>query len=93
MRAVFVAISLALVGCPPPQPDTPPSDDLAADAEVACANLRRLGCPEGSGAVGGQTCAVIVVRASSLRPLPLACWTEATTVTGAKACGSLRCVR
>lgn len=93
MRAILLASAVALIGCPPPRPETPPSDDLAVDAEAACTNLRRLGCPEGQGSIAGLTCSAIVVRASALRPLPLACWTAAPTAVEAQACGSLRCVR
>jgi hypothetical protein len=93
MRAVVFALATALIGCPPPDPDPPPSDDLIVDAEGACANLRRIGCPEAQGSIGGLSCAVIIVRASALRPLPLACWTAAATVSEAKACGALRCIQ
>ncbi len=93
MRTIVIAAALALVGCPPPHPERPPSDDLMVDAEAACANLRRIGCPEGHGSVAGISCPVIIVRASALRPLPLACWTSSATIIEAKACGSLRCVR
>lgn len=93
MRTLIVTLAVALIGCPPPRPEPAPSDDLMVDAEAACANLRRLGCPEGHGSVAGVSCPVIVVRASALRPLPLSCWTSAATVIEAKTCGSLRCVR
>lgn len=90
---VIAVVATALLGCPPPAPEPPPSDDLTVDAEAACANLRRLGCPEGQGSVAGVSCAVIVVRAAALRSLPLACWTSAQTTVEAKSCGSLRCTR
>lgn len=90
---VIAVVATALLGCPPLPPEPPPSDDFMVDAEAACANLRRLGCPEGQGSVAGVSCAVIVVRASALRSLPLACWTNAQTTVEAKACGSLRCTR
>ena len=97
MRTIIVAMAVAVIGCPPPPPQPPPqpppSDDVMVDAEAACSNLRRLGCPEGQGSIAGLSCAVIVVRASALRQLPLSCWTSAATIAVAKACGSLRCVR
>lgn len=90
---VIAVVGAALLGCPPPAPERPSSDDLMVDAEAACANLRRIGCPEGQGSVAGVSCAVIVVRATALRSLPLACWTKAQTTVEAKSCGSLRCTR
>lgn len=93
MRTLIIAAVAVLAACPPPPPEPPMSDDLMVDADAACSNLRRLGCPEGHGSLAGLSCAVIVVRASGLRPLPLACWANAQNVVDAKACGSLRCVR
>lgn len=90
---VMAVLGAALLGCPPPSPEPPPSDDLMVEAEAACGNLRRLGCPEGQGSVAGVSCAVIVVRAAALRSLPLACWTRAQTTVDAESCGLVRCTR
>lgn len=99
---VGFAASLALVGCPlknpvPVEPDYPPPPpwmaDVPAGCASACSNLRTLDCPEGKGAMSGETCERVCVRANELRPLPVACWAAATTVAAAKGCGSLRCVR
>lgn len=101
----FLAAMLAIVSIaacydatkplPPYQPIGPgPGPVELADACVrACANLAALGCPEGSGSLGGEPCSVTCQRASELRPLPVACWAAATSTAEAKACGSLRCIR
>lgn len=83
--------------CPDVEPEYPPMPRFGADLERACGDacrhLRSLGCPEGSGSMGGEPCSVTCQRAGSVRPLPLACWADAGTSAEAKACGSLRCVR
>jgi hypothetical protein len=93
----YVAL-LCLVACydaskplPPYTPVVPVA--TADDCVRACAQLAALGCPEGSGSLGGEPCSVTCQRASELRPLPLACWASARSSAEAKACGSLRCVR
>lgn len=82
---------------PPHFPDYPApapfGTELDRTCAAACERLRALGCPEGSGSLGGEPCTVTCARASSLRPLPAACWAEAGTTADAKACGALRCIR
>jgi hypothetical protein len=77
--------------------DYPPGPRFGAELERACgdacAHLRALGCPEGSGSMGGEPCTVTCTKASSARPLPLACWSDAGSTAEAKACGALRCIR
>ncbi len=100
MRLVFL-LAVALIGCPlrdpvdvhPDYPPLPPfSGNVDAACEAACTNLRRLGCPEGYGAVSGETCERRCIVAMELRTMPLDCWTRADNVVLAKSCGSLRCV-
>lgn len=99
-RIIIVAL---LVGCydvnkaPPVEPDYPPLPRFTGDVQSGCAsacnNLRRVGCPEGSGAVTGETCERRCVVGMELRSMPLECWTKAEDAVAAKSCGSLRCVR
>jgi hypothetical protein len=100
MRFAFSLVLLAACydetkPLPPYYPDYPPSPPMVKpeEAEVACSNLRNLGCPEGHGAIGGTPCSVVIQRAADLRPLPVACWTLAKSTADARACGSLRCLR
>lgn len=100
MRALVVVVAILALGCqtaPPAEPVYPPAPPFVGDVDAACAsacsNLRRLGCPEGSGAISGETCDRRCVVAMELRSMPLECWTRAESVVAAKSCGSLRCVR
>lgn len=83
--------------CPNVEPDYPASPPFGKELEEqcadACANLRDLGCPEGSGSAKGEPCSTTCYRAASLRPLPLLCWADAGAPSDARACGALRCVR
>jgi hypothetical protein len=98
MRFILsAAFIIALVGCPlrdpvPVEPDYPPSPVGADLAERACENLRRLGCSEGHGALGGTPCSVVIQRAAELRGVPVKCWADAETAVAARGCGSLRCL-
>lgn len=82
-----------------PSPVTPDTtqpvygDELAKACGSACERLRTLSCPEGTGSLGGESCAVTCMRASTLRPLPLACWADAGDVATLRSCGSVRCIR
>lgn len=82
-----------VVACHQAPTELPLPKGTDALADSACANLRRVGCPEGFGSVGGASCTAVVLRASELRALPLECWTTAETSAAAKACGDLRCIR
>lgn len=100
MRITLFVALLSLVACvepaptDPTRPPAPPfSGDVDASCSSACTNLRRLGCPEGSGAISGETCERRCVVAMELRAMPIDCWTAAEDVPSAKACGSLRCLR
>ena len=105
---IGITLTATLVGCyecqgencsnlPPTSPDYPPMPRFGAElqhaCDDACKHLRALGCPEGSGSMGGEPCTVTCQRTGSVRPLPLACWADAGTTAEAKACGALRCVR
>lgn len=92
----YVLFLLALAGCSPPksspaEPAQPVGD--AGACSGACSNLRRLGCPEGQGAISGETCERRCAVALELRAMPLDCWAAAGDVTAAKSCGQLRCIR
>lgn len=82
---------------PPVYPDYPPTPSFGADLERACdracARLRAIGCPEGSGSMGGEPCTITCQRAVGVRPLPIVCWADAGSSAEAKACGGLRCIR
>ncbi len=95
MHRTIVVLALGLAGCTffgTHEDPAPPRFDVADACAIACENLRSLSCPESLGAVGGDSCVVICVRTSSLRPLPLGCWSRATDAATARGCGSLRCV-
>ncbi len=94
MRYILLALAILVLACEHGNtaPAIDPSDE-AVVAEDVCANMRRVGCPEGHGGIGGTSCAVILERAMKLRQLPLACWAGAHDVAEMRACGSIRCVR
>lgn len=83
-----LAVLLLLAACSP-APEAPPADPACPSA---CARLRALGCPEGQGAKGGESCESICERTRQHRTLPLSCWAGAETVAVAKSCGALRCL-
>lgn len=95
IRRILVAACAGVIvaACHREPTELPLPKGTDALADSACANLRRVGCPEGLGSVGGVSCKAIVLKASELRALPLECWTTAETSAAAKGCGSLRCIR
>lgn len=92
MRYVLLVLAILVLACETSPPALDPSDDSASFDDV-CANLRRIGCPEGHGGIGGTPCTVVLERATQLRELPLACWAGAHDRAEVRACGSLRCIR
>ncbi len=94
-RISFVIAALSLAGCTlfgtPAEP--PPNWDVSDACKLAGDNLRSaaVGCPEADGSMG-EPFAVICVRTSQRRPLPLGCWSSAKSAAEARGCGSLTCV-
>ena len=88
MRHVLPILVLIVAACAE-EPVSPHRDDVVS----ACAGLRALGCPEGNGVLGGDTCEVIIARRHTIHPLDLACFAGASDVAAARKCGSLRCQR
>ena len=66
------------------------SDDAAkSPCGQACANLKRVGCPEG----GAATCYRACTRQASLERVPVACWISAHDQAAVRSCGpQLRCI-
>lgn len=98
----LVVVAVALVGCPSakPEPVTPPPAPLEGGAPVdmvaaACMRLRELGCPEGDGVDGGQSCETVMrkVASSGAFAMKADCLAFADTVQQARACGTVRCQR
>jgi hypothetical protein len=101
MKKLLVVVLLALASCPQPLPPTPPGpgpavlDGGASDAPVetvaqaTCANLARLGCPEGLKA----NCASVVQKAIDTQVTNLRgdCLVGAQTVEAVRACGTVSC--
>lgn len=96
LRKALVAAAILAV-CPfcapkPPQatpdPKPAPTADVRPACATACANLQTIGCP-----LGGDRCPGVCAKASRLRQLPLACWSNARTKQEARDCeqGSLTC--
>lgn len=82
--------------CPTPMPPVPPGPtpiqpDAAPGtaAEATCANLQRLGCPEGL----RPDCVVVVQKTIDLRTtdLKLDCLIAAETIAAVQACGTVEC--
>ncbi len=66
-----------------------PEEDATSPCGASCANLRRLGCPEGAPSPGGATCYEVCRRAVVM--LDTTCVMRATTRAGLSKC-SVRCV-
>ena len=97
---LFALAPFALIaeGCPPPLPPVAPETgplsadvslpDASPEAASACAQLARLGCPEGT----ARTCAVALDKQASmgisleLTPRTLACLASAKTKLDVRAC-------
>lgn len=94
---LFVVACYDVNKAPPVEPDYPPLPPFGGDVyrgcASACSNLRKLGCPEAGAAITNETCERRCVAGMELRSMPLECWSRAEDVAGARACGSLRCLR
>ena len=90
---------------PPVSPDYPAGTDIviaypddspeaaASPCARACANLLRLGCPEGGVTKSGASCYRGCTHMVQLRRVPIACWSGADSIDHLRACGpELRCV-
>lgn len=104
MRALVVVALVA--GCKGPVAPGPDADASAPDAATpasmdagpptrcvaACANLRRLGCPEGEERDAGG-CGAVCGHAAASRSFDLKpdCLAKAATVDEARACGTVLC--
>lgn len=99
MNRLTPLMASVLIACAKPAhdvaTDAPPTVDATSDCNSACENLRSpaVGCPEGIGAIGGESCEAVCERSSNLRALPLKCWMTAKSAADARGCGSLRCVK
>lgn len=104
---VLVLLSVVLLGCPPPSPVNPSPDatdgasppspvpldgaSLTSDCSGACTFLRSLGCPEGFGVDGGDTCEVTCNRAQGPFDMKPSCISHAGTLEAVRACGTVAC--
>lgn len=81
----FAAVVL-LANCQATAPTPIPVD--AGTVAAACANLAKLGCPE-----GGASCVATIQHASSVGVTDLkpACLAAAMSQAAARACGSVTC--
>jgi hypothetical protein len=78
-----ILLLVLLVGCEV-LPPRPPVTETCANA---CANLRRLGCPEGEPTEAGASCEQVCDNAqASPAPLPTGCVAQATTCDAATNC-------
>ncbi len=99
MRFLFLFIVVAGLACihpTPPIPVVPDQPDAAVEPDApvsacasACANLGRLGCPEGL--EGNCTTVCERAQATKLTDLKPECLAGAGTPGEARACGTVRC--
>lgn len=104
LLSAFLALPTLLLACPP-SPATvvdagdgsaPPPTATVVDSTScapACANLTKLGCPEGNPPAGvGAACITTCQKAQAggfdMKP---ACLAAATSVAAVQACGSVAC--
>jgi hypothetical protein len=83
-------------GPPPRAPDSsapsPDRDGIGTPLGDACANLRRLGCPEGS-PDRGRTCFENLTLRGVLVTVPIVCVADANSSEALRACGDDRTLR
>jgi hypothetical protein len=83
--------AVAIVDATPPPPPVDAGLGSVACLE-ACANLRRLGCPEGSEDAGAGCSSIcnhtVATNAFTLNPI---CIASAKDVAGVRACGTVKC--
>lgn len=99
MRFVFLTALLGACAASEPVRPMPPPEYQTIDAsvhsvdELACANLLRLGCPEGSPSAKGDPCVVVIQRsrAELLLDFKPKCLAEAGNVSAVRECGTVRC--
>jgi hypothetical protein len=86
MKSVIIAAVVLLIDCRTTTPTPIPVD--AGTITAACANLAKLGCPE-----GGTSCVATIQHASSagVTDLKPACLAAATSQDAARACGTVTC--
>ena len=93
-QAPAQALLLALLSCSPAVTTDPtPDDGVDRVCAKACANLRRLDCPEGDAPDGGRSCESVCeqARASHRIDLKPLCLASAKTREAARACGTVAC--
>ena len=89
-----VTVACASEGATRTASPEPPAKDVSGERfAVACANLRKLGCPEGEPNARGVTCSASLERASHLAPVDAGCLSNATDVDAVRACGGVDQVR
>jgi hypothetical protein len=96
-----VLLSVLLITCctREPLPPEPPIVEVDVDAGAAgpfvraCANLRRLGCPEAETNAAGRPCGQVMMRAGHISVVPTECITDAASVAEVRACGSSNTLR
>lgn len=85
--SITMCTLVAFCGCATitPVPPAPPPEIYA----TACANLAKLGCPEGV----DEACAATMQKAQEARLVDLkpACLAGAASVEAARSCGSVTC--
>jgi hypothetical protein len=98
---ISVLLSALLVACctREPLPPEPPIVEVDVDAGAAgpfvraCANLRRLGCPEAETNAAGRSCAQVMMRAGYITVVPTECISSGASVAEVRACGSSNTLR
>jgi hypothetical protein len=93
-------VAIALAGCPSepvaPPPPVPVDGGAPVDAAAAaCMRLRELGCPEGDGVAGGQSCEAVMrhVASTGRFAIDVECIAFADNIQQIRTCGSIRCQR
>jgi hypothetical protein len=96
MKKLLFLFPMLLCACPPNPAPVPPDASDAATTVVkleasdigtqVCAHLATIGCPQPA------TCAnTINTKQGSITDFKTSCLLNATSVTGADACGSIHC--
>lgn len=87
--AVAIGLFLAVLSCRGPVP----ASVAEPTCETSCANLRKIGCPEGRPSKRGTSCEGIcerMLRTKASNP-HVECVSRATDVESVRACGSVDC--
>lgn len=90
VSVIAIVIALFMMGCPPREPEVPPSadgGDHATACERACERMRQLGCEEAEPTPRGESCESVCTNAlAEGQPLDPECVSRVAACDGLASC-------